>query len=714
MARYADLVQGLQAALQQGNQPLAEALAARIEAKDYEEESSMAASALQGIGQGATFGLADEAGAGLRAGLVDPLVGGLMAGFGVGDYKPTGPGRDDNFWDRMRDYQEQFTAWGDKSLGESYQDALGSQRQALETARREDPWTTGIAEVVGGLGTGGVGATRAVAGQTLREGAKRLAGAGLVMGGIGGYGYGEGDPLAALAFEETDDVMRELKEAGVNVGLGAVMGAGFGAAMPYLGAGARGLLRVVARPLGFGRVGAAELSNEGNQMILRSLQDDIDNGFIKSIDDLQRQIAETPGMTIADAGPAMRELTENLVQRGGPAAQELTEFLTTRNVDQYKRIFPNLARALSDEGDNFAAARRRIIQETQENANAAFEAAYGRTVRVTQDMVDEMAKPQFRRALSVANQLRAEAGKDPLPEFPPLGTMMSTKELHNILQGMDEVVSRNFKTSPTIATQITKPARDRFRDYLYRENPALRDARNQYGSDKLRDEALDKGLRLLRDDADITADVIRGMSEGERAMFRVGALRAITRRLLGKSDTSDLTKGIFDNPRMREAVEVAFGDSRKFREFMDFIAQEQRMFETFRQATGNSATARRLMSQSNEHIGRAAGLMGFGATGSLLVGATAKRAAQGIANIFRPAARQQARQQAMDQQISGALTQGGDVTGLLQRLQQPNTLGGLLGTGVPTTAAGATGGLLSTGLLQPELGAGGNMQYGGN
>lgn len=178
MATYDQLVNALAQAGARGDTEAADMFAKMIREKDYEEESAWYASGMQGIGQGATFGLADEAGAGLRAAVLDPIVSSVFGG-DIGG---------------VEGFKDYFTG-----MGERYDLALESQRDALETARREDPWTTGIAEVVGGLGTGGVGAARAAAGRGLAAGARNMALTGAGLGAVGGYGYGEGDVLRAVA-----------------------------------------------------------------------------------------------------------------------------------------------------------------------------------------------------------------------------------------------------------------------------------------------------------------------------------------------------------------------------------------------------------------------------------------------------------------------------------------------------------------------------------
>ena len=248
MATFGQLREGLERALASGNQRLAEEIARRIRARDYEEESSFAASTAQGISQGATFGFADELGGGVRAALgefADKNLGSLLYASGVGvdfaEYDERG------FGQRFMDYRR--GAENEQDFMQRYETAVGSQRDALETARREDPWTTGISEFAGGLSTGGIGAVRATAGRSALGGLRNIAGLGAGFGGLAGYGYSEGDPIAAALSEvmgsdaNIGDVRQELAQAVMGTTVGAGLGAGFGLALPIAGMAIRSTAR---------------------------------------------------------------------------------------------------------------------------------------------------------------------------------------------------------------------------------------------------------------------------------------------------------------------------------------------------------------------------------------------------------------------------------------------------------------------------------------
>jgi hypothetical protein len=131
---------------------------------------------------------------------------------------------------------------------------------------------------------------------------------------------------------------------------------------------------------------------------------------------------------------------------------------------------------------------------------------------------------------------------------------------------------------------------------------------------------------------------------------------------------------------------------------MDFIEQEQKMFQTFKQAVGNSSSARRLAQQGVSTGGKFAALMGYGsamATGTgippSIGGYLSRKAYESVA----PTGQQNLAGRNLSQNQADML-----MSGNLEKLMRPNTVGGLLDTGIPTTGAVATTGLIGTGAPQ--------------
>jgi hypothetical protein len=701
MATRDQLKQALVQADQAGDKQAAELFANRIKSGQFEEVSGFGESLAQGIAQGATLGFHDEAAAALRAGtgeFFDKYLGSTLYGLGVGT-----DGGEGSFLERFKQYKEM--AEDPRSLGEKYQTALESQRGALEAARKEDPWTTGLGELAGGLVTGGAGAARAVAGQGVAKGTARLAGAGAGIGGAAGYGMSEGDPLAAIAFGEPEDIKREALEAGKALTVGAGVGAAGGAIVPGASAGLRALGRVVSRPF----TAKSRLTEVGRRQVAEAIQKDIDAGFITR-DQAKQELASTPGMTLADLGPSTRALTETIATTPTVGGRKITEQLKQRSIDQYDRIMPEVSKALGRTGapSMFHHHAQDIMKSAKDAADPMYKQAYATNVRVTRQMNDILHGTKTGKVgMNEANKLAKELRKK-VPAIGKLGTFASTERLDLIIQSMDDHVNKLFTGGKSKLGQAAKDLRNEFREIVYQANPALRDARQKWAGFAQSDEALKQGRRVFKDDFDFTAGEVRKMSEGERTYFRVGVLKEIENRLANKIDTADITQDLLHRRKVREALSVAFGSKEKFDGVMDLLGREAKMQQTFREATGNSRTALR-MAQGTDFGEKLAALAGYGVSLSSGLGIPPSiggyLARKGYQASGAPTRAQQTYERVAREQADMLMGQD------LGRVMQPKTMGGLLETGAPVKPAQMLGGLLATG-GPPEV-TGMGVEYGG-
>ena len=440
------------------------------------------------------------------------------------------------------------------------------------------------------------------------------------------------------------------------------------------------------------------MDEEGRRIVFDRLQEDIRNGDL-TLEQAKRELAETPGMTVGDLGPGLRDLTDTLAQTPGPAGRGIRKTLTDRNKQQWKRIFPKLSEAIGAE-DNFAIARRELVRKMRDDAETNYGEAYQTPIRLTARMRELFSTDSGKAALKEGKALRRELEKNP-KALDMKGAMQSTRDMDYMLQAYDDVVSGLYRKGKGQRATAAKANRNELRQLLYSANPAYQEARRAWAGDMANNNAMDKGLRLFTDDADITAEVIRDMSDSEKMHFKIGNLRAIARKLGNKSDTSDITKGIFDSENKRQAVTLAFGGRKQFDDFMDFIEREQKMFNNYKEATQNTKTAKYLTAGVNPG-GRLAQILGYTLAlkggGGELARATGY-GAQKLHQMVSPAAARAAREEQLTARQSGLLM-GTDI----EALAQPRTMGGLLATGAQPSVGAGVGGLLAAGQpgLQPE------------
>ena len=152
---------------------------------------------------------------------------------------------------------------------------------------------------------------------------------------------------------------------------------------------------------------------------------------------------------------------------------------------------------------------------------------------------------------------------------------------------------------------------------------------------------------------------------------------------------------MFNSPAKREAARLAFGNKKGFDDFMRYVADEEKLFETYKAANLNSATAKRLaqLVSGSDTGSELAGIFGYtlglkgGGIAPAMVGHATKR---GYQAIFNPRERARQRLQTMSEHQADLLM--GDN---LRAIMEPNTVYGLLGQGMPQSGAFLAGGAIS-------------------
>lgn len=677
---YTQLRQAAKKALKQGDEALAQQIVARIKAGSYKEESSGIKSFLLGAGQGATLGGSDEIMAGIGAG-VEQL-------FGPGDSGIIGPSHPDK--DKPMHAKRTFF--------DKYLTGLESTRGDLETARREDPYLTFGGEMLGGLAIPGGAGLTAVKGKSLQAGALALGKTGAKIGVAAGYGYSESDPLAALAAGDLTKAKEEASGAAIDAGVGATIGGIMGFAMPYITAGARSLTQYLTK--GFTK--EARITNQGREALVEAYKKDVAGGHITP-DGAMQELREIPELTVGDLGPNLRNEFMRLAQMDTEGGAGIRNFVTKRNREQFDRLYPKLSKALTGQEDNnFARLSADLLAEKKAAANTLYGQIAGNPARLTDKMRAILTNPGSKMAIRKMNQIRQMEGK---PPFDPgdFSYPVTVDELDGLLRGFDAQLSTMYKSNSKLATAFKKNLAKPLKDEILDTNADLRAARQQWSSDTLVEEALEQGNKIFSDDYRFTELMLDGLSDAEKTAHKIGVMQAFAKKLEGKSYDADLVKEIIGSPQKEKVLAAVFGDRKSFRDFMAYVASEDKMFQTMKEAMSNSNTVRKIL-QQHPDVGRKYAMQ-FGYNASLgpssqgmSVGPRLGGAiAESVYGMFNP------REYAARQGVNVANRQSQMLMSKdLQSMLQRQSLGGLLDTGVPQATAMAVPGLLSTGLPQND------------
>jgi hypothetical protein len=438
--------------------------------------------------------------------------------------RPPPPGESSTFWGdvvgRVGLGQGLSMSGGDEAEamarsvanGTDYSAELAQARARIERARKERPWQTGAAELVGGAipalaslisvpFTGGASAPLAAAnvartgsliGNTMR-GTLRGGGTGAATGAVSGFGAGEGGPEGRLP------------SAALGAAGGGVLGGGLGAVAPVVG---QTLRSVTSKP-----------PQRAAQQVLRQLERD----------------KLSPGQ-IAEEYAAR--------QVGGVKPEILADLYPKSNISLETRRVTNLPGANLREGARgMYPLFERLIEKRRQDSGPAYDAyrGYNELPPGFGEAVQGIVQRGDKGVLALARDKARFEGRSLSPRVADI----DFTDADMIKRGLDRFI-RNATDDAT--GKLTDAGRDHLQlrnelvDLIDSANPYYAPARAAWAGPSAMMEAAEIGRRLFMKSEN--PDVIRATAErmggSEREAFMVGVLDAVTTKL---GRTTDLESG---------------------------------------------------------------------------------------------------------------------------------------------------------------------------
>lgn len=479
--------------------------------------------------QGLTFGLADELGAAGAAGY-ESLVNG-------------------------RDFSTEYGILHDK---------LTDERQRFST---ENPKTAIAAELGGGVLTGGAGLAKGVAkmgGKSLLSKGATAAGVGATEGAI--YGGAQGSGL--------EDRAQGALEGGIT---GAVLAPVAGAAASL---GGRVLSPVAEWTTDKLLVGP-------NRAARRFLADDLaTEGFdSRALESARRKLG--PDAILADASTAARDSLEGVLSMtDNPAARNSAEQLfKTRNKGQQPRLFDDLQAELNVPADASLPGVLKALKEQRGTvADELYGAAKAKPLQATEKLQSILKADAVKKAAKDAEATLSNKriGGDEISHIDYLDA---------IKQNLDDQIGAAVRQGEKGKVRDLVRLKKELVAEVDAQVPEYKAARDAYAGDSRLLDASEYGRKILREDYDVLDDVLQGMSDSEKQMFRLGAQRAIREKLMQAPDTHNATRRI-SSQLLRERMRRAFPDDKAFNRFIKQVEIEDDIFRTTA-VLGNSKTAMR-------------------------------------------------------------------------------------------------------------------------
>lgn len=529
-----------------------------------------AASFLGGLGQGTTFGFADEILAGLEA------------------------------LDKRQPYSE----------------ALETVRAKMQGLREANPGTHLVGELAGGVVIPAGAAAKAT---TLGGKAAVGAATGAVGGAVGGAGAAEGDLLD--------------RGKGALIG-GAVGGAVGGLGVPVVAGAARlgravmdvsGLrprpgipgTAVAPRTGAIGDIAESVTPRSTSERAADKLLEAVDDDKL-SLDQIRAEMGERASSpkpeTINEfGGRNVRGLTETVNTIPGPSREMLESRLVTGRIGErlgddnplLSRVRANTEEAFGLKAGSTLEAVEDIEAAMRTDASPFYDKAFAAGSLLDERLPALLKRPSVKRGLKYAKELAEEAGET--FKLPDRGAPISIRSLHHIKLALDDAISASrLDTSkgPTMRGEMIR-TRDAIREILHTNDDYRQGAQLWAGRSALRD-AVETGEQMFTEGKVRAEDVRRAMkdlTDSERTMFLQGAVNAVHRAVGDPTDARNIVEKIAGSPNLREKMQAVLG--KDYEKWIRNMRREDAIYQTRNESLRGSQTAGRLAGQDRlADIGR--------------------------------------------------------------------------------------------------------------
>jgi len=470
------------------------------------------------------------------------------------------------------------------------QAGIGLERLALEQRASEKPVRSIVEQVVGGA-IPAIGSRGLTAPLTLGKAAVQ----GFKSGLVGGFGAAEGSP----------------EQQAISTGISGVTGL---VAAPALQLGAR-VVKNVSQPIIKSMFADPDVTGlqASRNLIKEALQSDVG-----SVDEAINTVLQKSGKpyTLADIGPNTRAYLDAVSLIPSPAKQTAKKFLEQRDKGISARLTSDLQDAFGTKASFFDEFNALKVART-ELGKKMYANAFNKQVPVNRELTDLLGRPSVQQAYARGINIAQEKGiKVPNVVVNAQGQLVTadnklvpavdTEFLHYVKMGLDDLVYTGKSPSSGIGnTQLNsiKDTRSQFLNYIDKNNPSYKSARNYWADDTATMDAMQEGRKFLKANPDQLKADIKKMSTSEKEAFRLGAMSDLIERVGGQSTdtvvpmTANVARNLLKDPKRVSLIKATFPDNElgqnKFNQFIKNFQTEMEMKSTSGQVLAGSQTASR-------------------------------------------------------------------------------------------------------------------------
>lgn len=451
-----------------------------------------------------------------------------------------------------------------KPFWEVYQDMKTSYTAEQKRFEADHPVISTGAKVAGAVGTGFAlarGAAAAAPGLAARP---ILAGA--AGGAIEGAAFGAGEA------ETMADIPRE---AGTGALIGGAFGGGFPAAVKSLG-GAKRLIsgpkskagRLVSEAIERDQMTPAQMASRMRQLGPEAVVADVG----ENVRSLGRAVTSVPGQAKTQAAKTIRERMSRSQQR------LLSEIKDAAGAD--KGFFEAMSESL----------RRRIAQSRPLYQQAADDMVpVDRMQNVLGNIDNQLVQYEgtaIGRALKIARSKLAPDGN----------VKRSIAQLDAVKKDIDDMIAAAGRSGQknrqrVLIDVLRNDDGTGLLQLMDESSPSYAQARKIFADEASVENAMKSGLKVLKEDAEITIQKFSDFSEAEKQAYVIGAMKAIRDKVLSGAEGADASRKI-STTLLKERLRPIFPDEQSFQRFVRSLDREQTFAQTRNAVLGGSPTAR--------------------------------------------------------------------------------------------------------------------------
>lgn len=473
----------------------------------------------------------------------------------------------------------------------AYDQQLARVRAGLEEYSQQNPKTAVASELAGAIlpmaamylmtaGSGGATAPAAVA-QTARVGklassaATQLgkqvlkgSGYGAVSGGLSGFGAAKGD--------------MGTRATGALIGTGT--GAVFGAVAPVVTAGGGSVVRKANELAGSNPITATEKAQE---LIARAINR---SGMTpQQLANQQAMIVGRLGQrdeTLADiGGESVRRLARGAMAIPSGSQDEVTQMLLQRAQGAGQRIGQDITDLTAVGPRSIADVADEIIAKRSALASPKYDQAYAAGV-IESDAISNLLKKSKDIQAAIADAKR-------LPDYADLpdNHMVLLDKAYKYVGGMAN--EAKMKGTSERARDLEN-LRISLKDAITKKVPVYGEALDTFSSESMLKDALEAGSKnfMRKSPEEIKRELSKFGDEGQREMYRLGAIEQLRNDIYNQKETSDIASRYLSKGIMKDRLATVFNSPNEYEAFIKQLERERQMAITRSRIEGGSPTAR--------------------------------------------------------------------------------------------------------------------------